>query len=44
VKDVEEAIAYVNANDHPLALYVFSQDAAYKQKGIFFSQILSLVY
>ncbi|EKM75339.1 hypothetical protein AGABI1DRAFT_46604 [Agaricus bisporus var. burnettii JB137-S8] len=32
VKDVEEAIAYVNSNDHPLAVYVFSQDAAYKQK------------
>ncbi|KAJ7197880.1 NAD-aldehyde dehydrogenase [Mycena rebaudengoi] len=26
------AIAYVNAHDHPLALYVFSQDASYKKK------------
>ncbi|KXN84054.1 Aldehyde dehydrogenase, dimeric NADP-preferring [Leucoagaricus sp. SymC.cos] len=33
VKDVEEAIAYVNNNDHPLALYVFSRDETYKQKG-----------
>ncbi|KAF5357137.1 hypothetical protein D9756_006811 [Leucocoprinus leucothites] len=32
VKDVEEAITYVNNNDHPLALYVFSRDEAYKQK------------
>ncbi|CAK5277533.1 unnamed protein product [Mycena citricolor] len=32
IDSVEEGIAYVNANDHPLALYVFSQDDAYKQK------------
>ncbi|KAJ6618864.1 NAD-aldehyde dehydrogenase [Mycena sp. CBHHK59/15] len=32
VEDLDAAIAYVNANDHPLALYVFSQDAAYKEK------------
>ncbi|KAJ8516845.1 hypothetical protein ONZ45_g5915 [Pleurotus djamor] len=32
VKDVDEAIAFVNARDHPLALYVFSQDSAYKDK------------
>ncbi|KAL4072468.1 Aldehyde/histidinol dehydrogenase [Scleroderma yunnanense] len=32
VKDVDEAIAFINARDHPLALYVFSQDAAFKAK------------
>ncbi|KAF9446039.1 NAD-aldehyde dehydrogenase [Macrolepiota fuliginosa MF-IS2] len=34
VKDVDEAIAFVNSHDHPLALYVFSRDATYKQKVI----------
>ncbi|KAJ3570718.1 hypothetical protein NP233_g4209 [Leucocoprinus birnbaumii] len=29
VKDVEEAIKFVNDNDHPLALYVFSKNEAY---------------
>jgi len=33
VEDVDEAIAYVNAHDHPLALYVFSPDGEYKKKG-----------
>lgn len=32
VEDVDEAIAFVNARDHPLALYVFSQDPGYKEK------------
>ncbi|KAJ3488890.1 hypothetical protein NLI96_g2510 [Meripilus lineatus] len=32
VQDVDEAIAYVNDHDHPLALYVFSQDDKYKAK------------
>ncbi|KAF8226652.1 NAD-aldehyde dehydrogenase [Tricholoma matsutake] len=32
VEDLDEAIAFVNANDHPLALYVFSQDGEYKKK------------
>ncbi|KAJ7112386.1 NAD-aldehyde dehydrogenase [Mycena crocata] len=32
VEDLDAAIAYVNAHDHPLALYVFSQDEAYKAK------------
>jgi len=32
VEDLDSAIAYVNAHDHPLALYVFSQDEAYKKK------------
>ncbi|KAG5351806.1 hypothetical protein C0989_004843 [Termitomyces sp. Mn162] len=32
VEDVDEAIAFVNARDHPLALYVFSQDAEFKAK------------
>ncbi|KAJ6531227.1 aldehyde dehydrogenase [Mycena capillaripes] len=32
VEDVDAGIAYVNSNDHPLALYVFSQNEAYKSK------------
>lgn len=33
VQDVDEAIEYVNNHDHPLALYVFSQDEKFKAKG-----------
>jgi len=33
IKDIDEAIAYVNDNDHPLVLYVFSKDNTFKQKG-----------
>ncbi|KAI0064314.1 NAD-aldehyde dehydrogenase [Artomyces pyxidatus] len=32
VEDVNEALEIVNSRDHPLALYVFSRDAAYKAK------------
>lgn len=32
VDNVDAAIAYINAHDHPLALYCFSQDAAFKAK------------
>jgi len=32
VDSLDEAISFVNAHDHPLALYVFSQDAKYKAK------------
>jgi aldehyde dehydrogenase (NAD+)/aldehyde dehydrogenase (NAD(P)+) len=32
VDDVDEAIEFINARDHPLALYVFSSDAAFKSK------------
>lgn len=32
VENVDEAIAFVNARDHPLALYVFSQNAEFKAK------------
>ncbi|KII83226.1 hypothetical protein PLICRDRAFT_58530 [Plicaturopsis crispa FD-325 SS-3] len=32
VDDVDAAIAYVNSRDHPLALYVFSQDKKFKAK------------
>ncbi|KAF8638214.1 hypothetical protein AX16_010560 [Volvariella volvacea WC 439] len=32
VEDVDAAIDFVNARDHPLALYVFSQDAEFKRK------------
>ncbi|KAG2065681.1 NAD-dependent aldehyde dehydrogenase [Suillus decipiens] len=32
VDDVDAAIAYINAHDHPLALYCFSSDAAFKNK------------
>ncbi|KEP52072.1 aldehyde dehydrogenase (NAD) family protein [Rhizoctonia solani 123E] len=32
VRDVDAAIEYVNANDHPLALYVFTKDPKFKAK------------
>ncbi|EIM88943.1 NAD-aldehyde dehydrogenase [Stereum hirsutum FP-91666 SS1] len=32
VKSLDEAIDFVNERDHPLALYVFSKDPAYKAK------------
>ncbi|KAF8137586.1 NAD-dependent aldehyde dehydrogenase [Boletus edulis] len=32
VKDVDEAIEFINERDHPLALYVFSQDSSFKNK------------
>ncbi|KAM6503217.1 NAD-aldehyde dehydrogenase [Amanita muscaria] len=32
VDDLDEAIAFINARDHPLALYVFSKDESLKQK------------
>ncbi|KAF8348497.1 NAD-aldehyde dehydrogenase [Amanita rubescens] len=32
VDDIDEAIAFVNARDHPLVLYVFSRDQELKQK------------
>jgi len=34
VDDVEEAIEFINARDHPLALYVFSSNSAFKSKVI----------
>lgn len=33
VKDMDEAIAYVNNRDHPLALYVFAGDSALRKKS-----------
>ncbi|KAF9011530.1 NAD-aldehyde dehydrogenase [Hymenopellis radicata] len=32
VDSFDEGLAYVRANDHPLAMYVFSNDAAFKNK------------
>ncbi|KAG6330166.1 hypothetical protein ID866_8923 [Astraeus odoratus] len=32
VKSLDDAIAFINDRDNPLALYVFSQDAAFKTK------------
>ncbi|KAF8838789.1 NAD-dependent aldehyde dehydrogenase [Paxillus ammoniavirescens] len=32
VKDLDAAIEFINARDHPLTLYVFSQDASFKNK------------
>lgn len=32
VKNVDEAIAFINDHDNPLTMYVFSQDAAFKAK------------
>ncbi|KAH8113432.1 aldehyde dehydrogenase [Phellopilus nigrolimitatus] len=34
VKDMDEAIAFVNARDHPLAAYAFTSDAKLKKKLI----------
>ena len=34
VKDTDEAVAFINARDHPLVVYVFSQDKAFQDKGI----------
>ncbi|KAH9048419.1 NAD-aldehyde dehydrogenase [Lactarius hengduanensis] len=34
VDDVDEAIEFINARDHPLALYVFSPNSAFKSKVI----------
>ncbi|KAF7295551.1 hypothetical protein MIND_01095100 [Mycena indigotica] len=39
VENLDTGIAYVNANDHPLALYVFTQNDALKKK--IFSSTLS---
>lgn len=33
VDDVDHAIAFINSRDHPLALYVFSNSAEFKDKG-----------
>jgi len=32
VEDVDEAIEFINARDHPLTLYVFSSDSGFKKK------------
>ncbi|KAH9902373.1 aldehyde dehydrogenase [Cubamyces lactineus] len=32
VKDVDEAISFIRARDHPLAVYVFSHDKKFQQK------------
>ncbi|KAF8623849.1 hypothetical protein AX15_006169 [Amanita polypyramis BW_CC] len=32
ISDIDEAIAFVNAHDHPLVLYVFSQDQQVKRR------------
>ncbi|KAJ3558601.1 hypothetical protein NM688_g822 [Phlebia brevispora] len=32
VNDVDEAIEFINSKDHPLALYIFSQDSSFKAK------------
>ncbi|PIL34991.1 hypothetical protein GSI_02778 [Ganoderma sinense ZZ0214-1] len=32
VKDVDEAIAFINERDHPLVIHVFSQDKAFQKK------------
>jgi acyl-CoA reductase-like NAD-dependent aldehyde dehydrogenase len=34
VNDFDEAIKFINARDHPLALYIFTDDAKLKEKGI----------
>ena len=34
VNNFDEAIEFVNARDHPLALYVFTDDSNLKEKGM----------
>lgn len=34
-QDYEEAIAYTNAHDHPLAAYIFTDNAALKEKSTY---------
>jgi len=33
VNDFDEAIEFINARDHPLALYIFTDDSELKEKG-----------
>ena len=33
VKDVDEAIKFIQARDYPLAVYVFSHDKEFEKKG-----------
>ena len=33
VKDTDEALRFIRERDHPLVVYVFSQDKAFKNKG-----------
>lgn len=33
VKDVDEAIQFIQARDYPLAVYVFSHDKKFEEKG-----------
>ena len=38
VDDFDDAIEFINARDHPLALYIFTDDSKLKEKGmIYFS-------
>ncbi|KAI0301623.1 NAD-aldehyde dehydrogenase [Multifurca ochricompacta] len=43
VEDVDEAIEFINTRDHPLALYVFSSNSAFKLKVIENTQSGSVV-
>ncbi len=36
VDSFDEGLAYVNAHDHPLAMYVFSHDPDFKSKSALF--------
>lgn len=33
VNDFDEAIEFINARDHPLALYIFTDDCKLREKG-----------
>ncbi|KAI0776646.1 NAD-aldehyde dehydrogenase [Trametes elegans] len=35
VRDVDEAIAFIRARDHPLVVYVFSEDPKFQDKGAY---------
>jgi len=38
VNDFDEAIEFINARDHPLALYIFTDDTNLREKGKIFSE------
>jgi acyl-CoA reductase-like NAD-dependent aldehyde dehydrogenase len=44
VNDFDEAIEFINARDHPLALYIFTDDSRLKEKGEIYLMSRSTTY
>ena len=44
VNDFDEAIEFINARDHPLALYVFTDDSELKEKGKIYFRFCTTTY